>query len=44
MATGSNAPNVIILGAGPSGIATAHKLKSDLGFDDFLVSRYTNTL
>ncbi|KAF7554734.1 hypothetical protein G7Z17_g2713 [Cylindrodendrum hubeiense] len=33
----SKTPTVIILGAGPSGIATAHKLKSELGFNDFLI-------
>ncbi|KAM5342242.1 hypothetical protein ACJ41O_013208 [Fusarium nematophilum] len=33
----SETPTVIILGAGPSGIATAHKLKWDLGFDNFLI-------
>ncbi|VUC25614.1 unnamed protein product [Clonostachys rosea] len=31
------AATVIIIGAGPSGIATAHKLKAKLGFDDFLI-------
>lgn len=29
--------NAIIIGAGPSGIAMAHKLKQKLGFDDFMV-------
>ena len=29
--------NVVILGAGPSGIAMAHTLKHKLGLDDFLV-------
>jgi hypothetical protein len=32
----SKTPTVIIIGAGPSGIATAHKLKTELGFNDFL--------
>ncbi|KAG9186591.1 hypothetical protein G6011_09699 [Alternaria panax] len=29
--------NAIIIGAGPSGIAMAHKLKQSLGFNDFIV-------
>lgn len=29
--------NAIIIGAGPSGIAMAHKLKQTLGFNDFTV-------
>ncbi|KAM0321594.1 hypothetical protein ACHAQA_010020 [Verticillium albo-atrum] len=29
--------NAIIIGAGPSGIAMAHKLKHELGFDDFVI-------
>ncbi|KAH6972186.1 monooxygenase [Ilyonectria sp. MPI-CAGE-AT-0026] len=33
----SKTPTVIIIGAGPSGIATAHKLKTELGFNDFLI-------
>lgn len=31
--------NIIIVGAGPSGIAFAHTLKHKLGFKDFTVSR-----
>lgn len=31
-------PEVIVIGAGPSGIALAHTLKHKLGFDDFTVS------
>jgi len=30
-------PDVIVIGAGPSGIAMAHTLKHKLGFDDFTV-------
>jgi cation diffusion facilitator CzcD-associated flavoprotein CzcO len=30
-------PNIILIGAGPSGIAMAHTLKYKLGFDDFMV-------
>jgi cation diffusion facilitator CzcD-associated flavoprotein CzcO len=30
-------PDVIIIGAGPSGIAMAHTLKHKLGFNDFTV-------
>lgn len=33
-----NSPDVIVIGAGPSGIALAHTLKHKLGFDDFTVS------
>lgn len=29
--------SAIIIGAGPSGIAMAHKLKQSLGFDNFMV-------
>lgn len=29
--------SAIIIGAGPSGIALAHKLKQKLGFEDFTV-------
>lgn len=29
--------DAIIIGAGPSGIAIAHKLKHELGFDDFII-------
>lgn len=35
------APEVIVIGAGPSGIALAHSLKCKLGFDDFTVSVVT---
>lgn len=28
-------PNIILIGAGPSGIAMAHTIKHKLGFDDF---------
>lgn len=31
-------PEIIVIGAGPSGIALAHTLKHKLGFDDFTVS------
>lgn len=31
-------PNAIIIGAGPSGIALAYRLKHELGFEDFLVN------
>jgi len=31
-------PEVIVIGAGPSGIALAHTLKHRLGFRDFTVS------
>jgi len=31
-------PEVIVIGAGPSGIALAHTLKHKLGFNDFTVS------
>lgn len=31
-------PNVIIIGAGPSGVSLAHTLKHKMGFDDFMVS------
>lgn len=30
--------SVIVIGAGPSGIALAHTLKHKLGFNDFTVS------
>jgi thioredoxin reductase len=30
--------NAIIIGAGPSGIAMAHKLRQKLGFKNFVVS------
>ena len=33
----SDAPNIIIIGAGASGIAMAHQLKHGLGFSDFTV-------
>lgn len=33
----SRSPNAIIIGAGPSGIALAYKLKHTLGFEDFTV-------
>lgn len=29
--------DAIIIGAGPSGIAMAHKLKYELGFEDFTI-------
>lgn len=29
--------SAIIIGSGPSGIAMAHKLKCELGFEDFIV-------
>ncbi|KAH7317441.1 hypothetical protein BKA65DRAFT_466416 [Rhexocercosporidium sp. MPI-PUGE-AT-0058] len=35
--TSSRSPNAIIIGAGPSGIALAYKLKHTLGFEDFTV-------
>jgi cation diffusion facilitator CzcD-associated flavoprotein CzcO len=31
-------PEIIVIGAGPSGIALAHTLKHKLGFADFTVS------
>lgn len=31
------AETIIIVGAGPSGIAMAHKLKHELGFEDFII-------
>ncbi|KAJ3469635.1 hypothetical protein MRS44_003700 [Fusarium solani] len=31
------APSAIIIGAGPSGIAMAHKMKHELGFNDFII-------
>lgn len=34
-----NSPDVIIVGAGPSGIALAHTLKHRLGYNDFTVSQ-----
>ena len=30
-------PNIILIGAGPSGISMAHTIKHKLGFDDFTV-------
>ncbi|OJZ79600.1 hypothetical protein ASPFODRAFT_66055 [Aspergillus luchuensis CBS 106.47] len=33
----SYAPTAIIIGAGPSGIAMAYRLKHELGFNDFLI-------
>jgi cation diffusion facilitator CzcD-associated flavoprotein CzcO len=33
-----NSTHVIVIGAGPSGIALAHTLKHKLGFNDFTVS------
>jgi hypothetical protein len=36
--------SAIIIGAGPSGIAMAHKLKQKLGFNDFTVSRTSDCL
>jgi ribulose 1,5-bisphosphate synthetase/thiazole synthase len=30
-------PNAIVIGAGPSGIAMAYKLKHKLGFEDFTI-------
>ncbi|RJE25125.1 Flavin-binding monooxygenase [Aspergillus sclerotialis] len=30
-------PNAIIIGAGPSGISLAYRLRHELGFDDFLI-------
>jgi cation diffusion facilitator CzcD-associated flavoprotein CzcO len=33
----TSSPNAIIIGAGPSGIALAYKLKSKLGFEDFTI-------
>lgn len=33
----ANNPEIIVIGAGPSGIALAHTLKHKLGFDDFTV-------
>lgn len=38
MKTGNGKPNVIVVGAGPSGIAVAHALRIGLGFDNFMVS------
>lgn len=29
--------NAIIIGAGPSGIAMGHKMKHELGFEDFTI-------
>lgn len=29
--------NAIIIGAGPSGISMGHKLKHELGFNDFMI-------
>lgn len=37
-------PEVIVIGAGPSGIALAHALKQKLGFHDFTVSRDTQCI
>lgn len=37
-------PEIIIIGAGPSGIALAHTLKHKLGFDDFTVSNYKGSV
>jgi cation diffusion facilitator CzcD-associated flavoprotein CzcO len=31
------APSAIIIGAGPSGIAMAHKMEYELGFNDFIL-------
>ena len=31
------AVSAIIIGAGPSGIAMAHKMKHELGFEDFTI-------
>jgi cation diffusion facilitator CzcD-associated flavoprotein CzcO len=31
-------PEIIVIGAGPSGIALAHTFKHKLGFNDFTVS------
>ena len=31
------AMTAIIIGAGPSGIAMGHKLKHELGFEDFII-------
>ena len=31
-------PNAIIIGAGPSGISLAYRLRHELGFDDFLIN------
>jgi NADH dehydrogenase FAD-containing subunit len=41
MKTGSGKPNVIVLGAGAAGIAMAHQLRYGLGFDNFMVSKYS---
>lgn len=35
--------DAIIIGAGPSGIAMAHKLKQKLGFEDFTASLTDST-
>lgn len=37
-------PEIIVIGAGPSGIALAHTLKHKLGFDDFTVSNKGNKI
>jgi cation diffusion facilitator CzcD-associated flavoprotein CzcO len=36
--------SAIIIGAGPSGIAMAHKLKQKLGFNNFTVNRTHSAL
>lgn len=38
MAAINKQPNVIAIGAGPSGIALAYAMKVGLGFDNFMVS------
>lgn len=37
-------PEIIVIGAGPSGIALAHTLKHKLGFNDFTVSNYKGSV